>query len=172
MRQQSRQKIRRPFKLTHVCLILLAAVSLGACASTKLPASVVGVCSIIPKAEYEVLGQTAYDQDYVDASVIAGATCGHEPPKPRPAEWDKKPTKPPVTAKPTAKRKPGFVARVKAKLTHRTIDEPSAPIVVPASLPQVGQPLPVPEPVVEPVPAQPKPRSPVERLLDPDGRRS
>jgi hypothetical protein len=72
MLTKSHKRMRRLRPTIYVGLMLFATASLGACGTTKLPASVAGLCNVIPKAEYAVLGKTPYDQDFVDAAVIAG----------------------------------------------------------------------------------------------------
>lgn len=171
MRNKSHRKTRPLFMTMRLGLALFAIASLGACATTKLPGSAAGLCDIIPKAKYAVLGKTQYDQDFVDEAVTAGASCGHPAPEARPAELDKAPI---VQAPPAVARKPTLRERLKRTISRRpgTVDPVASPIVVPASLPQIGQPLPPPDPEPPTPAALPKPRSPVEMLLDPEGRRS
>lgn len=48
-----------------------------------------GVCDAFPAPQYQVLGRTAYDQDWIDKSVEAGvAGCGYARPEARPAALD------------------------------------------------------------------------------------
>lgn len=171
MLNKSHKKTRRLRQIICGGLLSFALVSLAACGTIKVPASVAGLCNVIPKAEYAVLGKTQYDQDFVDAAVVAGDSCGYDAPKPRPPELDNPRV---LTVPPAPARKPTLRERLRAKISRAPgrVDPAPARIVLPASLPQVGQPLPSPDPPPVVQPAKPVERSPVERLLDPDGRRS
>ena len=106
-----------------------------------------------------VRGQTSYDQDYIDGNVEAGVGgCGWKRPAARPPELDARPKAAGPAAHKKPKKKPGFLARVKARVTGK----PVAPV------PHIVAPPPAPI-VVEPPPA-PALRDPVYELLGVEGR--
>lgn len=131
-------------------------VALAGCAGVKLPASVKGgECRIFEAPPYEVLGKTTYDQDYIDGNVEAGVGgCGWKRPAARPPGLDAKTNKP--APHKAAKKKPGFFARIKARVTGKSV----------APVPYIAGP---PPPVAEPTPA-PVPRDPVYELLGVEGK--
>src|SRR4051812_205575 len=112
MLNKSHKRTRPLFLTMRLGFLSFALASLAACATTKLPGSAAGLSEVIPTAEYVVLGKTQYDQDFVDACVVAGDTVGHAPPKPRPPELDKAPGL--STAPPVAAHKPTLHERLKA----------------------------------------------------------
>jgi hypothetical protein len=134
--------------------------ALAGCAGTKRPASVAGgECRIFEAPPYEVRGQTSYDQDYIDGNVEAGVGgCGWKRPAARPPELDARPKAAGPAAHKKPKKKPGFLARVKARVTGK----PVAPV------PHIVAPPPAPI-VVEPPPA-PALRDPVYELLGVEGK--
>lgn len=156
---QSRTRRRLPAPLSIAALFLT--VALAGCAGTKLPASVKGgECRIFEPPPYAVLGKTTYDQDYIDGNVEAGVGgCGWKRPGARPAGLDAAPKTNKPSVHKASKKKPGFLARVKA----RVVGKPFAPVPYIAASP----PAPI---VVEQSPAQP-PRDPVYDLLGVEGKR-
>ena len=158
--QTSQSRIRRRLPAPLSIAALFLTVALAGCAGTKLPASVAGgECRIFEAPPYEVRGKTTYDQDYIDGNVEAGiGGCGWKRPAARPPGLDARPkaNKPAVHKAP--KKKPGFLARVKA----RVIGKPVAPV------PYIVAPPPA-STVAEPTPA-PAPRDPVYELLGVEGK--
>jgi hypothetical protein len=135
---------------------LFLTVALAGCAGTKLPASVKGgECRVFEPPKYAIAGRTSYDQDWIDGNVEAGVGgCGWKRPAPRPPGLDAKTNKPAPHKAP--KKKPGFLARVKAHVTGK----PVAPVPYLAASPPVA---------IEPTPA-PTPRDPVYELLGVEGK--
>lgn len=168
MNWQSPNKTRKPSRTMRSLWILFAAVSLAGCATSSLPASVAGgECKIIPRAEYEVVGKTQYDQDFADATVVAGQSCGYPLPKPRPPSFDEPSRGSAVpTAQLPAPRKPSLWQRTKAKakgIVSRV--RRNAPGVV---TPAVASPQPIPVPAEPEADPPPKPKPPcigADRLL-------
>jgi hypothetical protein len=117
-----------------------------------------GECRVFEPPPYEVLGKTTYDQVYIDGNVEAGVGgCGWKRPAARPPGLDAKTNKP--APHKAAKKKPGFLARIKA----RVVGKPVAPVPYIVAAP----PAPV---VVEPAP-EPAQRDPVYELLGVEGNR-
>jgi hypothetical protein len=118
---QSRIARRLPAPLSIAALFLT--VALAGCAGTKLPASVAkGECRVFEAPPYEVRGQTSYDQDYIDGNVEAGVGgCGWKRPAARPLGLDAGPKAKNPAAHKKSKKKPGFLARV----TARVVGKPS-----------------------------------------------
>jgi hypothetical protein len=123
---------------------------------TLRPASVGGgECRVFEHPEYAVLGQTRYDQSWIDSNTEAGvAACGWQRPKPRPQALGRPPGAKHY-ARPKKKR-PGLIGRIKRTVTPSASAQASAPAV-----------MPMPEPSVPAAPAAP--RDPVDELLEPDG---
>lgn len=119
---------------------------LGGCVTTDGPGSVSGTCSVFTGPQYAVRGATQYDQDWIDPTIEGGVGACHWPrPAARPAAMDA-----PRAARhvPLPKKRPGLVARVKAKVWPV---EKVAPVVA------------APEPVAPPA----APRSAIDELLNP-----
>ena len=155
---QSRIRKRSLAPLSIAALFLTAA--LAGCAGTKRPASVAGgECRIFEAPPYEVRGQTSYDQDYIDGNVEAGiGGCGWKRPAARPPELDARPkAAKPVAHKPP-KKKPSFLARVRARVTGKPV-APAPYIAVPGPASTVAEPTPT-----------PAPRDPVYELLGVEGK--
>jgi hypothetical protein len=109
---------------------------------------------VFERPEYAVLGQTRYDQNWIDSNTEAGvAACEWQRPKPRPQALGR-----PAGANhaPAQKKRPGLIGRIKRSVAPSDRAQSNAPAVTPT-----------PEP--PPVPAAPaKPRDPVDELLEPD----
>jgi hypothetical protein len=108
---------------------------------------------VFERPDYVVLGQTRYDQNWIDSNTEAGvAACGWQRPRPRPQALSKSPgAKPHAPAK---KKRPGLVGRIKRTVAPSASAQPSAPAPIPTS-----------EPSVPVAPA--KLRDPVDELLEP-----
>jgi hypothetical protein len=190
---RSRLGMQRQSHALRNIVLSLAIVMLAGCAGLNPPASVSeGVCNIVPRAEYEILGKTRNDQRWIDDTIegeVGG--CNFPRPAPRLASWDAGTNSNAPVAQPAPTKKPGFVKRQVQKATtiFRGIKKPKAGSVEPLSsapLPQrsaagkfpfdgmplgvtIENPPPFPPVVVEeakPPPPPPKPRSPVDELLD------
>lgn len=123
---------------------------LGGCVTTDGPGSVSGTCSVFTPPTYAVRGATQYDQDWIDPTIEGGVGACHWPrPAARPAVMDAPQPKRHV---PLPKKRPGLVARVKAKVW------PTAAVA-----PVVAVPEPEPAPVAPPA----APRSAIDELLNP-----
>ncbi len=72
-------------RLVRLAPIGALALTMAACGTLR-PASVGGgECRVFERPEYAVLGQTRYDQNWIDSNTEAGvAACGWQRPKPRP----------------------------------------------------------------------------------------
>jgi hypothetical protein len=115
-----------------------------------------GECRVFEAPPYEVLGKTTYDQDYIDGNVEAGVGgCGWKRPAPRPPGLDAKTNKPAVHK--AQKKKSGFLARVKARVTGKPVEPVPYITALPAPI------------VAEPTPA-PVPRDPVYEFLGVEGK--
>jgi hypothetical protein len=131
------------------------ALTVAGCGTLR-PASVGGgECRVFERPEYAVLGQTRYDQSWIDSNTEAGvAACGWQRPKPRPPELGKAPA--PNHLAPAKKKRPRLIGRIKRTVTPSANAQSNAPAVTPT-----------PEPPS--VPAAPAaPRDPVDELLEPD----
>jgi hypothetical protein len=118
---------------------------MAACGTLR-PASVGGgECRVFERPEYAVLGQTRYDQNWIDSNTEAGvAACGWQRPKPRPQRPSKQ-------LAPATKEQLSLIGRIKRAV---------APSASAQSSPQVLE--------QQPVPVQPaKKRDPVDELLEP-----
>jgi hypothetical protein len=109
---------------------------------------------VFERPEYTVVGQTRYDQNWIDSNTEAGvAACGWQRPKPRPQAQGK-----PARAKhhaPAKKKRPGLMGRIKNTVSPSAGAQTSAPPAIPK-----------PEPPS--IPAAPAaPRGPVDELLEP-----
>src|SRR6185312_2156380 len=104
--QTSQSRIRRRLLAPLSIAALFLTVALAGCAGIKPPASVPkGECRVFEPPPDEVLGKTAYDQDYIDGNVEAGVGgCGWRRPAARPPGLDAKTNKP--AAHKAAKKKP------------------------------------------------------------------
>jgi hypothetical protein len=127
-------------------------LTMTACGTLR-PASVGGgECRVFERPGYAVLGQTRYDQNWIDSNTEAGvAACGWQRPKPRPQVLGR-----PAGAGhhgPAKKKRPGLVSRIKRTVTPSANAHSSAPATAPT-------------PPSVPV-APPKPRDPVDELLEP-----
>jgi hypothetical protein len=120
---------------------------------TLRPASVGGgECRVFERPEYAVLGQTRYDQNWIDSNIEAGvAACGWQRPKPRPQTLGMPPG---AKYDAPAKKRPGLVRRIKRNIAPSANSQSSAPA-----------PIPTPEPPS--VPTAPA-RDPVDELLEPN----
>ena len=72
-------------RLVQLAPIGALALTVAACGTLR-PASVGGgECRVFERPDYAVLGQTRYDQNWIDSNTEAGvAACGWQRPKPRP----------------------------------------------------------------------------------------
>lgn len=134
-------------------VIASLALLLAACAS-RGPASIAGgECRIFEAPQYEVRGQRAYDQDWIDSQVEGGVGgCHWKRPAPRPASIDAGAAAAPGAAKPARRR--GIVARIRDRVLPA---KPEFPAAAPPIEPTPAPPRPAPRP----------PRSALERLLEP-----
>ena len=137
-------------RLVRLAPIGALALTVEACGTLR-PASVGGgECRVFERPEYAVLGQTRYDQNWIDSNTEAGvAACGWQRPKPRPQGLSKTPGGKQLAPEKEAARphRPHQECRCADASTH------SAPPVLPEQ---------------QPVPAAPaKPRDPVDELLEP-----
>lgn len=100
-----------------------------------------------------MLGQTRYDQGWIDGNVEAGvAACRWQRPAARPESFQQQKT---VAAKIIAKRKPSLRKRIKARIWPAKV-EPVVPV----------PPLPKAEPALVPSDIIVRPVDPVDDLLD------
>jgi hypothetical protein len=142
-------------RLVRLAPIGALALTVTACGTLR-PASVGGgECRVFERPEYAVLGQTRYDQNWIDSNTEAGvAACGWRRPKQRPQVLGG-----PSGAKqfgPPKKKRPGLIGRIKRNVAPNANAQSPAPAMKPTPEP----------PSVPTVPA--KPRDPVDELLDPD----
>lgn len=136
-------------------LLLLLLFPLAGCVTTDGPGSVSGTCSVFTPPTYAVRGATQYDQDWIDPTIEGGVGACHWPrPAARPAALDAPHVAPHHAAAPKKKR-PGLVARVKAKVW------PTAAVAPVEAVPE-----PEPAPVAPPA----APRSAIDELLNPSER--
>jgi hypothetical protein len=110
---------------------------------------------VFERPDYAVLGQTRYDQNWIDSNTEAGvAACGWQRPMPRPQALGMPPGAKHLA--PAKKKRPVLIGRIKRTVTSSASAQSNAPAVTPT-----------PEPPS--VPAAPaKPRDPVDELLEPD----
>ena len=137
-------------RLVRLAPIGALALTVTACGTLR-PASVGGgECRVFERPEYAVLGQTRYDQNWIDSNTEAGvAACGWQRPKPRPQGLSKATGGKQLA--PTKKKRPGLIGRIKRAVAPSASAQ-SSPLV----------------PEQQPVPAAPaKPRDPVDELLEP-----
>ncbi len=87
-------------RLVRLAPIGALALTMAACGTLR-PASVVGgECRVFERPEYVVLGQTRYDQNWINSNTEAGvAACGWQRPKPRPQALGDRPA-PSITRPP------------------------------------------------------------------------
>lgn len=132
-----------------------------------------GECKAIPVAQYQIIGKTPFDQDYIDQVIESGvAACGWPRPAERPKNWDEVRTYArTVAAAPPVVQRPGIYQRVKAKFRRKpkpVAEVTPAPTPVPRAA-VVTQQAPVqyiaPPPPPAP-PPQPK-REAIDELLNP-----
>jgi len=71
--------------LARAVILAICGISLAACASAPRPASVKGgECKVFPRPPTVVVGQTPYDQGWIDDTIESGvASCGWQRPAPR-----------------------------------------------------------------------------------------
>lgn len=182
--------MQRPSHVLKAFVLLLVIATSAGCAGQQLPLSVSeGVCNIVPRAEYEILGKTRHDQRWINDTIegeVGG--CGFQRPDPRPASWDVATNSSAPVVQPVTTKQPGFMKRqvAKAKTLFRGTRKPKAGSVAPlepapvqeaaGKMPydgmpwgvRVDNPPPFPATVTppQPAPVPPKPRSPVDELLD------
>jgi hypothetical protein len=146
-----RPRLQRP-ELTPIGALALTVTACG----TLRPASVGGgECQVFEQPEYAVLGQSRYDQNWIDSNTEAGvAACGWQRPKPRPQVLGRAPSAKHLA--PTKKKQPGVIGRIKHTATPSASAQPSTPAMTPGQEP----------PLVPDAPA--RPRDPVDELLEPD----
>ena len=125
---------------------------MAACGTLR-PASVGGgECRVFERPEYAVLGQTRYDQNWIDSNTEAGvAACGWQRPKPRPQVLGRPPE---ANHRTRPKQKPGLIGRIKRTVAPNAKAQSSAPATMPTL-----------EPSIPAAPA--KPRDPADELLEP-----
>lgn len=120
--------------MKRLALPLLLAVTLGGCMTTDGPGSVSrGECKVFHAPKYAVRGATQYDQDWTDSTIEGGVgACRWKRPAPRPAALNG------AQPAPVAKKRVGWVKRVKAKLfPARTAPAPqSVPAAPPVAAPR------------------------------------
>jgi hypothetical protein len=162
----------------RIILAACLALALAGCATNPKPASVAGgECRVFERPPYVVLGQTNYDQNWIDGNVEAGvAACKWPRPHIRPD--DLKTAGAPLQVAPAPAQRPSIVSklktRVKAFKRKAAVPKP-APKRAPPPAPAPAPPSPEP-PKVEPAPQPPPPpppprkRDPVDELLDPAGK--
>ena len=141
-------------RLVRLAPIGALALTMAACGALR-PASVGGgECRVFERPDYAVLGQTRYDQNWIDSNTEAGvAACGWQRPKPRPQMLGRPPGAKPLA--PAKKKRPGLIGRIKGAVAPSANARSSAPAAIRT-----------PEP--PPVPAAPAaPRDPVDELLEP-----
>ena len=112
-----------------------------------------GIGTALPKAEYQVLGKSRYDQTWIDKTIEAEvAGFGFDRPKRRPASFDA-----------PAKKKQAKLPVKKPSLIHRVLHPMERPLPPPA--PKIEEPAYLPPPLVEPEPtaAPPPPQSPEKK---------
>jgi hypothetical protein len=109
---------------------------------------------VFERPAYVVLGQTRYDQNWIDSNTEAGvAACGWQRPQPRPPELNRPPTTNHLA--PAKKKRPSLIGRIKRNDAPSANAQSTAPAVTPT-------PDPPPFPTV---PAAL--RDPVDELLEP-----
>jgi hypothetical protein len=107
---------------------------------------------VFERPEYAVLGQTRYDQNWIDSNTEAGvAACGWQRPKPRPQGRGRPPG---ANHRTPPKQKPGLIGRIKRTVAPNAKAQSSAPATMPTL-----------EPSIPAAPA--KPRDPADELLEP-----
>jgi hypothetical protein len=138
-------------RLVRLAPIGALALIMTACGTLR-PASVGGgECRVFERPEYSVLGQTRYDQNWIDSNTEAGvAACGWQRPKPRPQALGRPPAVKQLA--PAKKTRPGLISRVKRAVAPSASAQPSAQAATP-------EPPPVPT-------APAAPRDPVDELLE------
>jgi hypothetical protein len=109
---------------------------------------------VFERPEYAVLGQTRYDQNWVDSNTEAGvAACGWQRPKPRPQVLGRPPG---AKHRTPPKQKPGLIGRIKRTVAPnanaQSSAQPASPVREESSLSPV---------------APAKPHDPVDELLEP-----
>jgi hypothetical protein len=136
--------------IARIGLLAVIAIALGGCMQTFTGSISGGESKVFEAPPYVVKGRAPYDQNWIDSQIEGGvAAFGWKRPAARPPEIDA----------PRAKRK--VVIPVKKKgLIKRIKDRVVAPFTKPVA-PVVESP-----PVATPAP-QPKPRDPVDELLQP-----
>jgi hypothetical protein len=109
---------------------------------------------VFERPGYAVLGQTRYDQNWIDSNTEAGvAACGWQRPRPRPQALGKRAgAKHHALAK---QKRPGLVGRFNRAVAPSASAQPSAPAATP-----------IPEPPSIPN-APTTPRDPIDELLEP-----
>ena len=150
-------------KIILTMLFAGAAVALAGCGDREALRSVVGSeCKIFERPEYAVEGRTRYDQRWIDRQVEGGVGgCSWPRPAARPPELAAQPA---VRAAPAPVKRPGFVKRIKAKLTRAPVAPPAPKAVDVQPAPEIA-----PQPAMA-VPATP-PCSRVDELLNRCGPR-
>jgi hypothetical protein len=137
-------------RLVRLAPVGVLALTVTACGTLR-PASVGGgECRVFERPKYAVLGQTRYDQNWIDSNTEAGvAACGWQRPKPRPQGLDGPPgTKHPAAAR---QKRPSLINRANR-------------VVAPSASVQSSTPATAPKSEAPSVPAAPvKPRDPVRR---------
>ena len=111
-------------QLVRLAPIGVLALTVAACGTLR-PASVGGgECRVFERPEYAVLGQTRYDQNWIDSNTEAGvAACGWRRPKPRPQGVSKATDGKQLA--PAKKKQPGFIGRIKRAVVPSASDRAS-----------------------------------------------
>ena len=146
-------------RLCHFALLMLA-LPLGGCDWQTFKSSVAGTCPAFEAPRYVVKGKRPYDQDWIDGNVEAGiGACNWARPAPRPPQLDAAASR---AVAPVPARKRGLLKRIKDRIVPASAP-PAVPVAEPA--PIAAEPIVV-APIVEP----PKPRDPVDELLQPNAK--
>lgn len=173
---KSRHEMKRSLKLAGKLLAVTTTVSLAGCAGQQLPVDVAGSeCKLFVPANYEILGKTRWDQEWIDRNIERGiAGCGWPRPKVRPTNWDQAVVYAQEVQRTTPVVKRSVWQRVRDKFKRKEVPA-RTPVVVPRSRPPEApvvqrEPAPVPylqpTPLLQPVrPAEPKKRSLRDDLL-------
>ena len=143
-------------QLVRLAPIGVLALTMAACGTLR-PASVGGgECRVFERPEYAVLGQTGYDQNWIDSNTEAGvAGCGWQRPKRRPHALGRSAGAKHLGS--ATKKRPGLMGHVRRVVAPKV----SAQFSAPAATPTTESPS---------VPAAPTdPRDPVDELLELEG---
>jgi hypothetical protein len=110
---------------------------------------------VFERPDYAVLGQTRYDQNWIDSNTEAGvAACGWQRPEPRPPALKEPSRFRHLT--PPKKKRPGLIRRIKRAVAPNANAQSRPPAAPPAQE----------APSIPAAPAEL--RDPVDELLEPD----